>query len=324
MRNFFCKADIKKIDIGGGVIHGRAEDFVIDKSSKIILSHTSCELTNSQKEIGSNATFGMEDVLIPAQQDYSMRSAFRYLRAYFTKVPPHDLNMLLNCPVESLNVGLIIIKKGEINKDVYLILNGVVEYIDSNTKRCNMLSSGTILGEYSVLNNEVSYRTYRTMSYIKVLRIPGELYLQFIKHNFDYEHVKRIHDDKNFLQGTDLFGEMVSSMIHNRITTSMQSREIKKGEEFVIGNEPCIFLLKKGEAVIYLDDKEVDKLKPGGFYGEESVFYKQAGLFKCIAKKKSTVYIIAADIIKNIPIVEWKLLETFERRLRAFGSQFED
>ncbi|MCK4910426.1 MAG: MBL fold metallo-hydrolase, partial [Thermodesulfovibrionales bacterium] len=36
---YMSEADIKKLDIGGGMIHGEAKDFVHDKSKKIILSH---------------------------------------------------------------------------------------------------------------------------------------------------------------------------------------------------------------------------------------------------------------------------------------------
>jgi len=42
--------NVKKIDIGGGLIHGRAEDFSGDASGKVFLSHTSAPLTDAQTE----------------------------------------------------------------------------------------------------------------------------------------------------------------------------------------------------------------------------------------------------------------------------------
>ncbi|MFH1568091.1 MAG: MBL fold metallo-hydrolase, partial [Gemmatimonadota bacterium] len=56
--------DLKKIDIGGGLIHGSADDFRSDRSGRIVLSHTSAPLTDAQKEIGSSGSFGAADVLI--------------------------------------------------------------------------------------------------------------------------------------------------------------------------------------------------------------------------------------------------------------------
>ena len=88
-----------------------AVDFHDDQSGKILLAHKAGALTDSEKEIGSNATFGMQDTLIPAQQDYLMRAAHDYLCAYFPGLPEWDIRLLLNCPVRNLNVGLILFKK---------------------------------------------------------------------------------------------------------------------------------------------------------------------------------------------------------------------
>lgn len=320
--NLLVEADLKKIDIGGGLIHGRAEDFISDKSKKIVLSHTSIKLTNSQKEIGSNASFGMEDVLIPAQQDYLMRLAYHYLNNYFPDAPSHDINMLLNCPVLSFNAGLILIKKGETGKYVYLILNGVVEYIDSKTGFRNMLSSGSILGESAALENEKQQRTYRTMSYIRTLQIPAEIYTMFIERNLKFEDMKRIYENKTFLQSTWLFGEMVSSMLQNRIAKSMKLVKVSQGEDLSAGKDMKLYILKKGSVQIFIDNKLVDTMKPGSVFGEESVFLKESSLFSAKTVKDSVLYLISDKIIREIPIIEWKMLETFERRLQAFGTQF--
>ncbi|HTP58082.1 MAG TPA: MBL fold metallo-hydrolase, partial [Spirochaetia bacterium] len=45
--------DIKKIDVGGGLIHGKAEDFLQDASGRRLLSHTSAPLTEEQKKVGT-------------------------------------------------------------------------------------------------------------------------------------------------------------------------------------------------------------------------------------------------------------------------------
>ena len=50
---YLTPVDLKKVDIGGGMIHGDALDFHDDMSEKIILAHRSEPLTNKQKEIGS-------------------------------------------------------------------------------------------------------------------------------------------------------------------------------------------------------------------------------------------------------------------------------
>ena len=37
--SYLSKQDVKKIDIGGGLIHGNARDFRSDESNSIILAH---------------------------------------------------------------------------------------------------------------------------------------------------------------------------------------------------------------------------------------------------------------------------------------------
>ena len=49
-KNYLEAADVKKIDIGGGMIHGMAKDFKDDESKKVILSHINRQLTPEEKE----------------------------------------------------------------------------------------------------------------------------------------------------------------------------------------------------------------------------------------------------------------------------------
>ncbi|TAN56625.1 MAG: MBL fold metallo-hydrolase, partial [Rhodospirillales bacterium] len=61
---YLVAADVKKIDVGGGLIHGAAKDFKNDGSGRILLAHRAGDLTSGEKEIGSSAAFGTSDVLI--------------------------------------------------------------------------------------------------------------------------------------------------------------------------------------------------------------------------------------------------------------------
>ena len=70
MKSLHLAVDLKKIDVGGGLIHGRASDFAGDQSAKVVLSHISGDLPAADKEIGSNASFGLQDVLIESRIDY--------------------------------------------------------------------------------------------------------------------------------------------------------------------------------------------------------------------------------------------------------------
>ena len=86
------------MDAGGAPIHGAAADFRNDASGRLILSHVSGDLTDAQKEIGSNAVFGREDVLVPANVDYVAQRRSATCARIFPRSPVHSVRMLANCP----------------------------------------------------------------------------------------------------------------------------------------------------------------------------------------------------------------------------------
>ncbi|MFC1591047.1 MBL fold metallo-hydrolase [Thermodesulfobacteriota bacterium] len=313
-KEYLTPVDLKKIDVGGGLIHGNAKDYVHDASNKIILSHSALPLTNSQKEIGSNATFAMEDVLITTKQDYTMQSAFKYLSFYFPSVPKGQIRMLLNCSVTSFNAGSILLKKQAYNGDVFVILTGVVEHIESKYGINNILSVGSLIGEYSRLVSMPSAETYRSKSYIKALAIPGDLFLEFVNKNGLSDTIKQTYKNREFLQNTWLFGQMISFPILNRIAQVMSESTHAENKPFSFGEKPELIMLEDGELEISSKGKACAVLTPGDFAGEDSILSQTAGDFEACPKQPSQVKRIPGDILKDIPIVQWKLLETLERR----------
>ncbi|MEO5364534.1 MAG: response regulator, partial [Magnetococcus sp. DMHC-8] len=112
-RNYLRPADLKKLDIGGGMIHGLAEDFRQDLSKRLVLAHTSRKLTTQEMAIGSESFFGALDILIEGQQDYLRQRAFRFISRLFPSVRIDQIHMLLNSPIVNYNAGTIIRRTGE-------------------------------------------------------------------------------------------------------------------------------------------------------------------------------------------------------------------
>ncbi len=318
----FSPANLKKVDAGGGSIHGNAMDFKGDRSEKIILSHSSMEFTTSQKEIGSSAAFGAQDVLISASQDYLLRLAKGYLSSHFPEASRYDLAMLLNCPTVQLNSGEFIARKGLPSAYMYMVLSGVVEVIDSSASVLRMASAGTLIGELAALKGGSPQATYRSKSYVSLLQIPADLYLGFIKRNFDFERSLALCERTLFLQGTWLFGEMVSSTIHNRIARAASEISVTEGQRIGEEGDERLYLMKSGAARVMFEESEVDKLNVGDFFGEESVFFQRVSMMKAVASKDSVLFVIPAQVLSGIPVAAWKMLEVYERRLASFGSLF--
>ena len=56
---------------------------------------------------------------------------------------------------------------------------------------------------------------------------------------------------------------------------------------------------------------------PGGFCGEENLFFRKGGNLTVRAATRTRGLVIPAKLLLSIPIVGWKLLETYERRMTS-------
>ena len=315
--HYLTKVNLKKIDIGGGMIHGLATDFRADNSTKIVLSHKASPLTNQEKEIGSGLAFGMTDVLIPGKIDYYLKYAAKYLHAYYPTVPESEINMLLNCPRVPFSAGTILLKNNEAPAHVYLILTGSVEFIRAESKVNNILSAGSLAGDMGALFGLINFGTYRAASYIETLQIPSHLFEEFVARNRIFNEIQRVQDRIEFMRSTPLFGESVSYPIQTKIAQVMEQEFYPEGSKIEL-TQPSLVLIRRGQIELLMEEKTPQIVEEGEFCGEETILGQQHR-FLMRAVKDSRVYKISdSELLREIPIVRWKLLERSEQRNSAF------
>jgi len=302
--------NLKKIDIGGGLIHGKSDDFRDDKSDKIVLAHVSRPLTIREKEIGSDAPFATVDVLIPVVQDYYWRFSYRYLVTYFQDVSPHQIHILLNCNIVTFNPGTIIIKEGNIADNVYLLLSGTTEMIQTKNNVYGKLSAGALICDYSVLLQTSVTETYTTKNYVKALKIPSSLYRQFIKTNKIFDETRQMIDKRRFIGRSEIFGEGISYPTQNKIISAMKAEEFDVGKEFE-ANDTFSFLriIESGEIERYYNGKKIETMGSGSYFGTLNRMLDQKYSFSFKVSKKIRMYKIPFEYIENIPIIRWKMFE---------------
>ncbi len=318
---YFLPADLKKIDAGGGMIHGSAADFQKDPSGRIVLSHTSSEYSDLEKEIGSEAHFGMIDVLIPSRIDYHTLVSEKYLNHYFSEIPDYQLDILLNNEYRLFNPGTIIIKRNELNNHAHLILSGVVEIMDSRHRVRNNLSTGAIVGEISSLTGAPSRFTVRAKSYVKTLAIPAFVYQQIISSNDILRDIKKQNENLIFIITNRLLGESISYKTQVELIRHMTLRKIKAGARIDIYKNKQIAVIKNGEVEVIQNNALVDKLKSGEYFGEEIIIKHKDIKFQYKAGKQVELYFIPADILLKIPVIHWKMHESLNRRLKKSGRR---
>lgn len=315
--NYLTPVDLKKIDIGGGMIHGEVEDFKNDTSKKIVLAHRSEPLTNQQKEIGSSAPFGVVDTLIPDTSGNLRRFAFDFLHAYFKDMKRHFLRTLLNNPIIEFMPGEIILRKGKVPDEIYLVVSGTVEKIRAEDDVYNIISAGGFIGESTAIHGLPSASAYRTVNFVRVLRIPAPAYLEVIDRNDLRELIDRRAKLREMLEQSWLFGESVSPPVLNKIADSMILHEFAAGDEINDLPNGSIFVVETG-LIEQLKGKAVtETIGPRDCFAEEQVLFGMAAKFSYRAIEASRLYEIPGAVISDVPIIMWKMLETFELRLTA-------
>jgi len=312
---YLAPADLKKIDVGGGMIHGSAKDFRGDATKRILLAHRASDLTPEEKEIGSNAAFGTADVLVAAQSEGMRRHAFEHLAASLPGVPVHELRMLINHPMAEINPGAIILKEGETPQELLLLLSGQVEKIRTRDKLYADLSAGSLIGASAMQDNRASQHTYRACSFVRVMRLPIAFYFEVVRRNGLLDRIRRTADLRTFLETTDLFSEGVPVAVFGSIVDGALEQRFQPGE--VIAGQPlqALNVIRSGLLERTVGGKVLDVLQERDFFGEEGAIFKVPYLSHLRALDETAVVQIPGDLLKDVPILRWKLFESYQQRV---------
>ena len=310
------KADVKKIDIGGGLIHGSAVDFRDDASGKLILAHTARRLSEEERAIGSGAPFGTVDVLIEGISDELRRRAFGYLHDYFPDVPIYRIRHLMNNRILVINPEVILIKEGQPVSDVYLILSGAVEMLHPGIAGSHILSAGSMIGETPALLGSTSKETYRAVSFVQAMRLPHDLYLDFVKRNGMYRQIVESRDELDFLRSTWLFADGVSCMTLNRLVRESEPVAFQRNG-VIRPPDSELLVMRSGEALLNTATGYEERLHSGAHFGAAALTDGADADTQITIVDPVHAYRVPLGCIINLPVVRWKMLETHRRRYQG-------
>jgi len=314
--NYKQNLDLKKIDIGGGMIHGNAKDFEDDKSSKIILAHTSQELTQDEKKIGSGSLFGMSDVLISSKNNYDVGLIYRYIKLNFPHLSRDQINIFLNFNIIELNPEAIIIREDENIKYAYLILGGQIEMIRTNENDSIILTPGVIIGEKTTLTNELPQSTYISKNFVKLLEIPIDLFYNFINKNNLMEDMLGNTLIRLTLLKMNLFSEAITYSTLNKIIEELEEEEECEGVLDVQSDR--LYIILAGEVTVKVNGMVIETLSKLDHFGGVQAVLNYPSLCNFEVAEDTILYSMSGNILKDIPIIRWKILETYELQKEKF------
>jgi len=307
------RADVKKIDIGGGLIHGEARDFRNDPSGKLILAHTARRLTEEERAIGSGASFGTVDVLIEGSSDTFRRRAYEYLHSYFADVPKFRIRHLLNCEHVVFNPEVLLLRAGEAVANVYLVLSGSVELLRPGVAGASLLSAGSILGDAFALLDMPAAESYRALGFVRALRIPRDLYVDFVTRSALYRQTVQSHDKREFLRSVPLFADGVSGITLNRLLQAAEARTMRRGDRLLPPRDELV-VLESGSAQLSTSAGYRERLGAGSHFGAVTLAGVPIDGADIEVLEDLRAYSLPIAEVLELPVVRWKLLETHRRR----------
>ncbi|HEY7985726.1 MAG TPA: cyclic nucleotide-binding domain-containing protein [Methylophilaceae bacterium] len=318
-------ADVKKIDIGGGMIHGSAADFEGDASEKLLLAHTARALSDGERRIGSGAPFGSIEVLIPGQQSFLLRDANEFLRSYFPTVGSDRLNMLLNNRITTFNPETIITGAGKVPNEIYLILSGKVEMLMQAPGGSHFLFSGSLIAEAAAIHNLPSTETYRSLSFVQALRLPADLYRNFVQRFFSSADLLEIREVEERLRLTFLFSDAVTATTLFGLAKACRITRLKAGETF---SQLPDHVHTIGRGSMTNQDDGIT-LKRDDFWGADSLFVSMSTTKELVetrhnfvALDECEIYSLPLKSVARIPVVRWKLFEAFRNSHFYAGPRY--
>lgn len=222
----------------------------------------------------------------------------------------------MNGDMIRFNPGDIILRRGDVPSDIYLVVTGMLELLDSDIDIANHLGAGGMVGDVAGLARQPSKTTYRAMTHVRALRLPRSQLLGVMRKGGRAARMERRREAREFLEETWVF-DGLSAAVQNRIAKSMITVTYEPGD--IIDHEaaPAVFLLGQGSVDIRFGEKTLHTLRPGEFLGEGFVIFETPCITTGYAMEPTTMFVVPAAVVEDIPVVRWKLFETFRARVSA-------
>ena len=313
-KGYLEKADIKKIDIGGGFVHGDAGDFADDPSDVLLLSHTDRPLTEEEKKIGKSTSFGEQNILIPATVDYKMEHAYNILEDYFPRVERKGLDLLINNSEIHFNSGEVLAETGDMLNYVYLILFGKVDFHFKNNAHHYEMTSGSMIGITNSLWGKPTAGVYKASSYVETLKIPIDIMKAFLKKHDYLESLRNTSRIIQNLRHSVLFGSRISSRKLLRLSQKVGIIHLLPGDTIPKGWSEDLYFINKGNVDVLIKNKVYATLTRGDTWGGYSAFPSDTSfnISASVSKNQHVeLYRFSREILREIPIIKWKLFQKF-------------
>ncbi len=249
-------------------------------------------------------------MLIPGEQNFLLRDASELLKSYFPSVPVERLHMLLNNRIVTFNPETIMVQAGKVPQEIYLLLAGKVEILTQDPNSAHFLFSGSMLAESAAIHDSASEETYRSVGFVQALRLPADLYRNFVERFLSSDELLKVRKVEERLRRTVLFSDAVTNPMLFQLAKNCGISRLQAGRRFK-GDAGQLHLIGKGRLARGKDEK-APVMGKGEFWGYDSLFAAMNRVAEAptaeadaplIALDSAEVYSVPLKLVARIPVV---------------------
>ncbi len=312
-KNYLAKANLKKIDVGGGLIHGHLSDYDSDESDLLVMAHTSSPLKSDRENL-INVNFGDTHSLI-RKEDFDLHKikTNKFVKQYFNTLDDEQLEILTNQKIKRFVPGERILSENDTSKKLLLILSGLVNYEDDSGIH-HKIDAGNFIGYSRRYFRYYLPKEYTAWSYVHCQEFDEQFITKFI-HKFSLidELVTRFAFI-NILRESWLIHDSISNAVYNRISKYSEKIEIEKQGISENKLQDNIFIIIKGIVRIEFLNGRYLMINEHEHFGGSRLMREYRRKHKYFFDEKVTVLSIPVDRIEKVPKVLWMLIELEEKR----------
>ena len=304
LQSYLEQSDVKKIDAGGGMIHGEVVDFANDPSEKLILAHSSLPFSEEQLASACTAEFGTSDLRVPLDHEtFFQDKALQWLRQRFPSLKKEELRELITEQTEEIPRGNKILTRLQEAGHIPLLLTGRVQLNGL------LYPAGTLLGEANALADLQELQEMAAVGPVRILPISLNLYRGLLKkHKLLKKRISLLKDCDHF---------RTFPIFQYGLTDDYLISVIKKSERISLKKNQTVSLpkntlgvLEVGEVQFLTGNKNL-KVTENTVLGLSNMSGKSLS-WKEQTLKKSQVLCLPAENLLQAPGVRWCLQRAYQ------------
>jgi len=311
-KNYLGKVNLKKIDVGGGIIHGHLSDYEQDKSDLLVMAHTSSELEKPGENF-INVKFGDTHTLIKnGDYDFFRKKSIRYLSNYFDGLNEEEILLLVNKKVTEYHPGQTIITV-EDTKKIVLIISGLVSN-PAPSGETQLLDAGNFIGYSKRYFMEDLPEKYQAWSHVRCLEYEESFINRFLRKFSLTEGIYERLSIINELRSSKLIHNNLSSAIYYKIG---KQAEIINSMDYSFSSENLashLFIIIQGKVKIVFKGGTAISIGRRDHFGGLALLENHRRKQEFVIEENLLAIAIPIERIGKVPFLIWRMIELEEIR----------